>query len=944
MPQEYLEIRGARVHNLKNVTLRLPHNQLIVVTGVSGSGKSSLVFDIVYAEGRRRYVESLSSYARQFLERMERPEADEVLGIAPTVAIRQKNTTKNPRSTVATTTEIADFLRLLFARAGRTYCATCGERVTKDGVDRVTREILSLESGSRWYALFPIRAGETAPDSGRPGTRPGTALAGRLEQLRGRGYNRLFQGGRIFEFSTPESLLDIDFKAPAYILADRLAVSPDSGERVASAVEIAYRECGEIRFERAGQPGQALRFSAAFECRRCGEQYPQPRPEMFNPNSAAGRCSACLGSGLTDGYSMRLVFDAPWRTLAQGPLQSRAGIFRPYLKRLLAAAIVEGIPVDIPYQDLSPAQRKFVEHGGPRFDGVQGLLRQLEKKRYKPHVAAALAYWRASVPCTACDGTQLGPAAMSTRVGGMTISQVLNLTLEDAHGFFQGLDLEPAEAKVAERPLEEIQNRLRFLTDVGLGYLTLERKSNTLSGGEAQRIQLASALGSRLVGVCYVLDEPSIGLHSRDTARLIKVLQELRDLGNSIFVVEHDREFMRSADRLIDLGPAGGEHGGQVTFEGSYDEALAAGNGSLTACYLSGRAKIPVPARRRPRGGSVLGFRGACEHNLKDLDFEIPLGLMTAVTGVSGSGKSTLMHRVVYSCLQNILQPWARLPSSAAKIREVQGISQVEHVVLIDQSTSEHGTRSVPATYLGFFDEIRGLFATTSLACSKGYSARCFSFNVDTAAYGSTLKGRCPTCQGTGRQTIDMQFLADVELTCEDCQGRRYQAEILEVEYCGKNIWEVLQMTVAEALQFFSDQPRITNRLQALAEVGLGYIRLGQPASQLSGGEAQRMKLALHIANRENNMAMYLFDEPTTGLHFEDIKKLLAAFDRLIEDGASVVVIEHNIDVIKCADWIIDLGPEGGQAGGEITACGPPEMIAQCERSHTGRFLRKELA
>lgn len=952
VPQEYLEIRGARVHNLKNISLRLPHNQLIVVTGVSGSGKSSLVFDIVYAEGRRRYVESLSSYARQFLERMERPDADEVLGIAPTVAIRQKNTTRNPRSTVATTTEIADFLRLLFARAGRTYCTECGDRVSRDGVDSVTQHMLSLEPDSRWYALFPIALDKTYEEFDSEGAESESPLAGRLAQLRGRGFNRLFQGGQVFEFSRPESLLDIDFEEPVYVLVDRLAVTPDIGERVADAVEIAYRECGEVRFERAGQPDRHLRFSSAFECRRCGLEHQQLRPQMFSLHSPEGRCASCQGSGLAEGYSMELVLDAPECSLTQGPFRFGRKMLAPYLKRLVRAAVKENIPIDVPYRNLTPDQRKFLEHGGPGFGGLQGLLGDLARKRYKPHVAAALASWRAQVQCDTCDGRRFGPAVLNVRVGGMAIDQVLKLSLEDALEFFQNLELDPAETKVAERLLTEILNRLRFLADVGLGYLSLDRKSNTLSGGEAQRIQLASSLGSRLVGVCYVLDEPSIGLHSRDTARLIRVMQELRDLGNTIFVVEHDREVMRSADRLVDLGPVGGEHGGRLLFNGSYESILAANNGSITARYLSGRAQIPVPKRRRPRvGRSAVRFLGAQEHNLKAIDVEIPLGMMTVVTGVSGSGKSTLLHKVIYNLLnwhctyRDRMWSAPRSEIEGARVLKVEGAKRIEHVVLVDQSANDRGNRSVPATYMGVFDDIRNLFARTSMAINRGYTPSYFSFNVDGAShYYQSVVGRCPTCRGTGLQTIDMQFLADVELTCEECQGRRYQAQVLEVEYRGKSIWDVLQMTVDEALQFFSETRSISNRLQVLSDVGLGYIRLGQPAGQLSGGEAQRMKLAMYLADRRYKNTLYLFDEPTTGLHFEDIKNLLAAFDRLIENGASVMVVEHNLDVIKCADWIIDLGPEGGEAGGEIVACGPPETIAQCERSHTGRFLRAALA
>ncbi len=948
MPQEYLEIRGARVHNLKNISLRLPHNQMIVVTGVSGSGKSSLVFDIVYAEGRRRYVESLSSYARQFLERMERPDADEILGIAPTVAIRQKNTTRNPRSTVATTTEIIDFLRLLFARAGQTHCTQCGRRVVSDGVDQVTREILSLEHGSRWYTLFPALQAPGTSQTGQSDTDGPTPVRERLSQLRELGYNRLFQDGQVFEFSNPESLLDLDFARPVYILADRISISQDMGERVADAVEIAYRESGEIHFERAGHPEDHLRFSRKFECRDCRIAFPRPDPRLFSLNSYEGRCPQCLGTGRTLGYSTDLMVNAPYRSLQDGAIKAWQGAYRPYKRRMLEAAKREGIPIDVPYKDLSADQRAFIESGGRGFGGLKGFVDALCKKRYKPQVAAMLAKWREEIDCVSCGGRRYSQQALNTRVAGKAIDQVLRLPLNRALRFFDEIELERSEAEIAEKLLDEVKNRLRFLCDVGLGYLTLDRPSQTLSGGEAQRIQLASSLGSRLVGVCYVLDEPSIGLHSRDTARLVHVLHQLRNLGNTIFVVEHDREIMRAADYLVDLGPGGGERGGSVIFTGTYEEITCRSNGSLTGRYLGGHTKIPVPTKRRKqRRGESIRFFGAQEHNLKEIDFEIPLGLLTAVTGVSGSGKSTLLNEVVdratwpgaYASIgTEIHRPRGFMVDAPTivKCRRIEGQAALSSAVLVDQSAAEFGYRTVPVTYLGAFDEVRSLFSRTAQACQNTYAPAHFSFNVDS--------GRCETCKGSGRQSIDMQFLADVDLTCEDCNGKRFQPEILEITYREKNIWDVLQLTIEDAQEFFADSPSITKRLRTMTEVGLGYLRLGQPASQLSGGEAQRMKLAQYIANSTTNRRLFMFDEPTTGLHFEDIKKLLATFERLLAEGATVLVVEHNLDLIKCADWVIDLGPDGGDAGGEVVACGTPETIGSCDRSHTGRFLREVLA
>lgn len=942
MPEEFLEIRGARVHNLKNIDLCLPHNQLVVVTGVSGSGKSSLVFDIIFAEGRRRYVESLSSYARQFLERMDRPDVDEVLGIAPTVAIRQKNTTRNPRSTVATVTEISDFLRLLYARAGRTHCVECGDLVISDGVDIVAGEVLAQEKGSRWCVLFPARKEDIDEETYYYDDRYSeysSRLRARLAQLRDRGYRRLFQNGTVFEFSTPESLLDIDFGSVVYVLVDRIAIARDIRERVAEAVEIAYGECGEVLFQQAEPPGGILRYSNRFECRKCSRRYRRPEPQMFSFNTPHGACPRCSGYGEVSDYSMDLIVGRPDLSLSEGAVTVWQRKYSAYKRRMLKVARGDGVPVDIPYRDLSPEDRKLIEEGRKGYGGIRGFIATVEGERWKPHIAALLSQWRKQVKCPECHGARLAQEILHIRLGGESIDRVLGRSLASALEFFENLDLEGGEAKVAASLLIEIKNRLRFLNDVGLEYLTLDRRAATLSGGEAQRIQLASSLGSRLVGVCYVLDEPSIGLHSRDTTRLIGVLNELRDLGNTIFVVEHDREMMRASDHLVDLGPGAGEHGGEVVFSGSFDR-IQGNNGSLTGQYLGGHTEISIPRKRRnARTANKLAFKGASKHNLKSIDFEIPIGLMTVVTGVSGSGKSTLMHEIVHTGVRSATGTMANtIPGRFPGVprSEMDGCEHLRDVILIDQALTDRTSRSVPATYVGVFDEIRLLFAGTKRAQQRGMRSSQFSFNVP--------GGRCPTCNGTGRQTVDMQFLADVDLTCEDCGGKRYHSETLDIAYQGKNIWEVLEMTVDEAIRFFSTSGKIVKRLSVLAEVGLGYIRLGQPATQLSGGEAQRMKLALHIGDANVSDTLFLFDEPTTGLHFDDIKKLLRAFERLLENGSTLLVIEHNLDVIKCADWVIDLGPEGGDQGGRLVAQGPPERIARCAESYTGRYLREVLA
>jgi excinuclease ABC subunit A len=935
--QEFLQIRGARVHNLKNVSVAIPHNQFTVITGVSGSGKSSLAFDTIYAEGQRRYVESLSAYARQFLERMEKPEVDEIDGIAPAIAIRQKNTTRNPRSTVATTTECYDFLRLLFARAGRTWCPTCGTPVQRDTVDQVAARMLAEEQGSRWYALFPIKAGLDTQ-----------ALRDRLFDLRKKGFTRLFQEGRTFEFSTPESLLEIDFSKPLFVLADRLVIGPDQRQRIVDTVEIAYRESGEIVFDRAGQdPPPRLRFNEKFACKTCGMNFDPPEPRLFSFNSPFGACPRCQGFGNTIDYDFDLVVPEKMRSLDEDAIKPwRSTEYRNWLARLKQAGAGK-VRFDVPFCELSAAEQDFVWYGDERFPGLRGFFAELERKKYKLHVRMKLSRYRGYAECPECRGARLRREALYVRIAGKTIVDVVRMNIAEAVDFFDTLELGPEEMAIAEKVLVEIRQRLKFLNDVGLEYLTLDRLSSTLSGGEAQRIQLATCLGSRLVGACYVLDEPSIGLHTRDTTRLIRILNELRDLGNTILVVEHDPEVMQAADHILDLGPGAGENGGRVIYEGSYPDLLQDGTGSMTGRYLRGDLRVRATRHRRPvNAKQKLKFFGARTHNLKNIDVEIPLGMMVVVSGVSGSGKSTLVHDVIYRSLQASLKHFSGPAESTEEepdpsnqgprvtCSRVEGASLLQELVMIDQSPIGRTPRSNPVTYIQAFDLIRTLFAETPEARKRRYSAGHFSFNVP--------GGRCEVCQGDGTVKVEMQFLADVELICEECKGTRFKSGILEVRYNGLNIHEVLKLTVREAIEFFKDSRRLVKKLQVLDDVGLGYLRLGQSATTLSGGEAQRVKLAAHLAQASCERTLYIFDEPTTGLHFDDIAKLLAALQRLIENGGSLLIIEHNLEIIQAADWVIDLGPEGGARGGEVVAVGTPEEIARVGRSHTGRYLEKE--
>jgi excinuclease ABC subunit A len=981
---DQITIRGARTHNLKGIDVDIPHGKLTVVSGVSGSGKSSLAFDTVYAEGQRRYVESLSAYARQFLERIEKPDVDHMDGLAPAIAIKQKNQTRNPRSTVATATEIYDYLRLLYARCGTVTCLHCGGVVRHDSVDEIVTRILSLPEGTRVYALFPslrreirlesmVEATTVERSAAKPAAKKAAtkksaksakaefaavtdALRERLAELRKRGYNRLWQAddgaGTIVEFSTPESLLELDFSEPIFVLVDRLALAPDIRSRLVDAIETGYREAGEILFRTVPREGEGLpetmRYSAAFECSNCHRAYREPEPRLFSFNNPYGACPRCQGFGNTIDFDPNLIVPDRSKSLEDGAIDpwTKPKYRSPWHAEMKRAAKARDIPTDVPWYDLTTAQQEFLWEGGAGWGGIRGFFAELDRKKYKLHVRVFLSRYRGYASCPDCKGQRLRAEARAVLINDKNICEACALTITEAQAFMDALTLSTAQAEIAGKVLEEVRQRVSFLLQVGLEYLTLDRLSSTLSGGESQRIQLATSLGSRLVGALYVLDEPSIGLHTRDTAKLIRIMEELRDLGNTILVVEHDPDVIRAADRLLDLGPGAGELGGRLLAAGTVAEVSADPN-SLTGKYLSGRARIAVPRHRREPGREKLTLKGARIHNLRGVDVEIPLGLLCCVTGVSGSGKSTIVHQVLYKALMQALGQ-GEGGDIANLFRELSGSQYLNDVVLVDQSPIGRTPRSNPVTYIKAFDFIRELFASQPDARRRSYTAGSFSFNVP--------GGRCDVCEGDGTVTVEMQFLADVELPCEECNGTRYKAGVLEVKYKGKNIHEVLGMTVREALSYFAGHPKIVDRLAVLDEVGLGYVRLGQSATTLSGGEAQRVKLAMHLAQarggssggalgirgeakRAASRVLYILDEPTTGLHFEDVARLLAAFNKLIEGGGSLLVIEHNLDVIKCADWVIDMGPEGGSGGGQIVATGTPEQIARARGSHTGHWL-----
>lgn len=932
---EFIEILGASQNNLKNLDVRIPIDSLTVITGLSGSGKSSLAFDTLYAEGQRRYVESMSAYARQFLERIQKPAVREIRGISPAIAIRQKNSTRNPRSTVGTVTEIYDFLRLLFARAGDVYCRTCGRQVRKDTVDQVVERLLQLHSGTRAYITFPLAGSELDLTHGAPHGRFGRADL--VENLVKQGFHRLMPGpvaeGRIIHLpaEAPESLKEL---LSCDVLVDRLRVEGESRDRLTDSLEIAFAEgsgIAEVTVLPSGGEPETLRFSERFECSDCGIAYREPEPRLFSFNNPFGACPTCQGFGSTITLDRDLIIPDPSRTLEDGPIDPfNKPRYRKMQQRLLEWAAANDVPVNVAWESLPEDVQEKIWKGTHGLKGVVGLFEYLNHKKYKMHVRIFIARYRGYTRCPDCRGERLRPEALDVQVGGRRIGQITSAGVSEARSFFLQLELSGEKERIARKLIHEISSRLEFLEQVGLEYLTLDRLTSTLSGGEMQRIHLAASLGSSLAGALYILDEPSIGLHPRDQERLVAILRRLRDLGNTIVVVEHERDIITSADHIIDLGPGAGELGGHLVFSGNRDELLKSEE-SLTGRYLRGDLRIPIPLFRRKPIPHLLRLTGVRQHNL-NLDVEIPLGVLVCISGVSGSGKSTLVHDVLYAGIQKLKGDWK---GAAGKCRSIEGWERISQVILVDQSPIGRTPRSNPVTYLKAFDEIRKLFASLREAQARNLRPADFSFNVP--------GGRCETCQGSGSVTIEMQFLADVELECEDCRGTRYQKRVLEVTYKGKNIYDVLNLTVREAAAFFSSHPAIVRKLRLLQEVGLEYVRLGQSATTLSGGEAQRIKLAAHLATRTTGHPLFILDEPTTGLHFDDINRLLRAFDRLLADGATVIVIEHNPDVIKCADWVIDLGPEGGNQGGRIVVEGPPEKIVACPDSHTGRFLRPYL-
>ena len=941
---EAITVRGARVNNLKNITFSIPFNQLTVVTGVSGSGKSSLAFDTIYAEGQRRYVESLSAYARQFLERMDKPDIDEALGICPAIAINQKNSTRNPRSTVATQTEIYDYLRLLFARVGVTRCRNCGAVVKRDTPESITDEVMQLPEGTRFYVLFPASAGtefsgaeesvEAKPKRTRAKAKSAINVKAHLMSLMQRGFTRLYDAAKdeTIELQTPDSFTGKNFDN-IFVLVDRLAVRPDTRSRLTDSVETCYREGhGQAVIQTTGENSQQFFFSEKFQCKNCKLSYVLPEPQLFSFNNPFGACPTCQGFGNTIGLDLNLVIPNRELSLEQGAIEPfTKPQFSDWRDELKDFAKREGISMTAPFAALPSEQQEAVIEGKNDFGGVTGLFDYLETKKYKLHVRVLISKYRGYTRCPDCKGGRLRQEARDVYVGGKNLPDVVRLSIKDARAYFDNLQLTEEQAAIADRLLKEIRSRLRFLDEVGLDYLSLDRLASTLSGGEAQRIQLATHLGSSLVGALYVLDEPSIGLHPRDSARLIGLLENLRDIGNTVLVVEHEAEMMRAADHILDIGPGAGELGGEVIYEGNFNNLLKDEH-SLTGKYLRGEAQIKTPKEHRPPGKHQLIVHGARAHNLKNIDVTIPLQTMVCITGVSGSGKSTLVHECLYAGLKKQRGDWT---GSVGDFAAIEGGKFLDDIILVDQSPIGRTPRSNPVTYIKAYDLIREAFAETREAQTRGYNPGHFSFNVP--------GGRCDVCEGDGTVTVEMQFLADVELICEECGGKRFKQSVLDVKYRGKNIHEVLNLTVREAIGFFSQAPRIAAKLKVLEDVGLGYLRLGQSATTLSGGEAQRVKLASYLSKKAGDQSLYIFDEPTTGLHFDDINKLLASFRRLLETGASLIVIEHNLDVIKTADWIIDLGPEGGVGGGQVVAVGTPEEIMQVEASYTGRFLKAHL-
>jgi excinuclease ABC subunit A len=928
-------LRGIRTHNLKNITVSIPRNRFVVLTGVSGSGKSSLAFDTLYAEGHRRYVESLSAYVRQFLERMPRPDIEMVEGIAPAIAIEQKPIPKNPRSTVGTVSEIYDYLRLLFARIGKIYSSDTSELVLKHTPEDVSYQARFLDDGTRFYVAFPFPCHKDA-------SMHDCSASSEIANLLKKGFFRILDG---------ESVLDLNEEAACsritsmsrnelsglLVLVDRFIARKDEKiySRVEQAAETAFSESGGYAVLKAAG-GRLFRFSDRLELN--GIEYQEPSPQLFAFNSPIGACTRCQGFGRIAGIDEDAVIPDKSLSIAEGAIVCwNSEKYRWNWKRLMAVSKKAGIPVDMPYEKLSCLHKEMIWKGVPgqeeQYDGIWPFFAEIEKDAgYKMHFRVFLSRYRGYATCPECEGSRLNPDARLVRISGRHIGEVTRMNIAEAYHFFTSLDISPFDRKVAEAVLEEILKRLGYLLEVGLGYLTLDRLTHTLSGGEFQRINLSTSIGSPLVGAIYILDEPSIGLHQSDSARLIRLLRKLRDLGNTVVVVEHDREIIEAADEVIDLGPRAGRMGGEVVFQGAVADMAASGT-SLTADYFGGRRAIPVPqTRREPDFSQAIEIRGALQNNLKNIDVRFPLGVMTCVTGVSGSGKSTLVNDILRN---GILREKEGSREKVGTHRSISGAGLIDRVEHVDQSPIGKSSRSNPATYMKIFDDIRTLFSLTKEAKSRGWKAGYFSFNIP--------GGRCEACAGEGSVKIEMQFLADIEAVCEECNGLRYKPETLEVRYNGLSIAEVLDLTVSEALEFFRGEKGVMRKLQVLDEVGLGYIRLGQSSSTLSGGEAQRLKLAGFIARADVEHTLFLFDEPTTGLHFEDISKLIRCFEKLLEQQNTLVIIEHNPDIIKQADWIIDLGPGAGDEGGSLVAEGTPETVAASVSSLTGLHLKEYL-
>ena len=915
--EKFIEIIGARSHNLKNIDCRIPRGKITVITGISGSGKSTLAFDTLFAEGQRRYIESLSTYARQFLEKMDRPDVEAIHGIPPAIAIEQKNSVKNARSTVGTASEVYDHLRLLFAKIGEVFCPECHIKVSGDTVEGVVEQILSQYQGIKIFILSPVSLDE------------GKERELKVRDLIKNGYYRIWEGGEILDL-TALPFSEIQLRNSLSLLIDRFLLEEKDRSRLSETIQRGF-QLGNGKIEVIGETGERTAFNRSFSCNRCGRNFSEPEPLLFSFNSPLGACPTCQGFGRIIGIDWQKVIPDPKKTLKEKPFAPwNTPAYEDLYEYLWEACRRHRIPTQKPFEELRPDQKDILLNGKGEFIGLKGFFEWMEGKRYKVHYRVFLSKYRVYTPCPTCHNTRLKEGALIVLLAGKNIAELCDMPISDLQHFFKNLSIRDFQKKVGERLLKEINDRIGFMVDVGLGYLTLSRQTRTLSSGEYQRITLARSLGSALTETLYVLDEPSIGLHARDTHRLLRSLQRLREGGNTVVVVEHDPDVIRAADEVIDLGPGAGRLGGSMVFQGKV-ESLLENRDSVTArCLRDGKFTTPTQPHRKPKGW--ISIHNAREHNLKGIDVKIPLGLMVCITGVSGAGKTTLVHNILYAGAKGN----GNSEFEKGAFDSIKGLDQIDDLILVDQSPIGKSLRSNPATYIKVFSEIRDLFALTRESKRYGFKPRHFSFNTE--------GGRCETCQGAGFQVLDMQFLEDVIITCEACEGKRFRPEILKVRYRDKNISEVLNMTVDEAITFFQGHRRILSKLQIFKDVGLGYLTLGQSTNTLSGGESQRLKLAQHIGQSQEGKTLFIFDEPTTGLHMADVELLLATFQKLLSQGHSIIVIEHNLDLIRCSDYIIDLGPEGGEGGGRIVAKGDLKTIMASQQSYTGQFLRKRFA